>query len=304
VVKSRNSEVTVEIPIGEGSETKFADNLRDRFSLTILAGPAAGSLFASDEEEVTIGRGEENDLCVDDPGMSRHHVRVVREGHDFVIEDLDSKNGTYIGGLQVKGRRKLKEGDRILLGQSTVIRFSLQDAFEQEAARRMYESAVRDPLTNLYNRRYLDDRLDGEFAFAMRHASPLSVLMLDIDHFKSVNDRYGHQGGDEILKKVAGVVSRAVRTEDLVARYGGEEFIVVARGTDAKAANVLAERIRRLVHKMQIVWETQEITVTVSLGVATRTLDRPYAESRALIAAADEALYRAKEGGRNAVCTA
>ncbi len=298
------SEVTLEIPIDGGLASRLAEGLRDRCTLTVLAGPASGQLVTAEDRSITLGRGEESTVRIDDAGMSRLHARISKQADGYVIEDLDSKNGTFISGQQVRGRRQLKEGERILMGEATVVKFSIHDAFEQEAARRLYESAVRDPLTHLYNRRYLDDRLEGEFAFALRHGSPLSILLLDIDLFKNINDTYGHQAGDEVIRRVAAVLGRAVRTEDLIARYGGEEFLVVARGTQEDAAAVVAERIRRLVQKTHVQWEQDSVEVTVSVGLATRTLERPYSEVKALVAAADEALYRAKASGRNKVCQA
>ena len=167
------------------------------------------------------------------------------------------------------------------MGSNILLRFHLHDAFEQEAAKRIYESAVRDPLTQSYNRRYLDERLASEYAFAARHGSPLSVILV------------------AVLRIVAGTMQRILRTEDLVARYGGEEFCVVARGIDARNAMIVAERIRKTVSSLNIPWEGRTLSVTLSAGVATLRKERPYPDVDAILAAADTALYRAKESGRN-----
>ncbi len=300
-ISLKEDEETAEIPLGQGSERKFGARQRTRASLIVLAGPVAGTFFTIDEDVVELGRSQDNQLSIDDPGMSRKHGRIRRDGTGYYYEDLGSKNGSYVGGRVITEPHMLLEGERILLGKSTVIRFSLQDDIEHEAAMRIYEAAVRDPLTKLHNRRYLDDIIQSEFAFALRHGSPLTLLMIDIDHFKKINDTYGHLAGDEVLRQIAALLQRAVRAEDLVARFGGEEFVVLAKGTQAQNASVVAERIRRMAQRLVIRWEDQTIQVTVSIGLATRTPEKPYTDVTSLLGAADDALYQAKESGRNAI---
>lgn len=301
VILRQEEVVTQEVPVGAGTNMRFVANPKDRASLVVLAGPTPGAMATLEGDELIMGRGEEAHMCIEDAGLSRMHARVFRQDDGYYVEDLKSKNGTFVDGKPVRSARRLNEGDRILIGRDTVLKFSLQDVFEQEAARRLYESAVRDPLTQIYNRRYVDERLKGEFAFALRHGTPLSVLMVDIDKFKQVNDTWGHPTGDEVLRVVAATIQRTIRTEDLVARYGGEEFIVIARSTDASNAVVLGERIRRVVQKVSIMHEQHTLQVTISVGVSTRTMDKPYPTLEALVSAADQALYTAKEDGRNRV---
>jgi diguanylate cyclase (GGDEF)-like protein len=158
---------------------------------------------------------------------------------------------------------------------------------------------VQDPLTGLHNRRHLDARLKAEFAFATRHQTPLSVLLIDIDHFKKINDTYGHAGGDAALRVLAEWMQKTVRAEDIVARYGGEEFAVVARGIEAPGAMLLADRVRMTAERLQVPHEGQIIAFTISVGVATMTRERVLPGVPALLKAADDALYRAKAEGRN-----
>jgi two-component system cell cycle response regulator len=301
MTQSTEGDVTEEIPVGQSSAAKFAAYTPDRCTLTVLTGSQAGSVFPLEGDELIIGRDDSAHIMVDDPGLSRHHARVFQRGTEFYLEDLGSTNGTFVRSGRIQTPVRLIEGDRILIGRDTVLKFSLQDAFEQEAAHRLYESAVRDPLTQVYNRRYMDERLTGEFAFALRHGSPLSILMLDIDHFKQVNDSHGHLAGDEVLKSLAVTLQKTIRVEDLLARYGGEEFLIVARGADPTNATILAERIRRTVQKVVIPWQNLGLQITLSVGIATRTPDKPYATLEALLSAADGALYAAKEAGRNCV---
>jgi diguanylate cyclase (GGDEF)-like protein len=168
----------------------------------------------------------------------------------------------------------------------------------------MYEMTVRDPLTSLHNRRHLDERLKGEFAFAARHKTALTVFVIDVDHFKKVNDTYGHPAGDEVLRAMATVLLKMVRTEDVVARFGGEEFVVLARGIDDLGTEVFGQRLRAGVEALRVPWEGRELRLTVSIGVGHCDAMREYASPEALVAAADGALYRAKHGGRNQVVIA
>lgn len=163
------------------------------------------------------------------------------------------------------------------------------------------QAATCDPLTGLWNRRELMRKLEHEMARSGRYGHPLAVIMLDIDHFKRVNDTHGHQAGDQVLKELAGFIQATVRDSDLVARYGGEEILVLCPETDGGVAGQLAERIRRHVEEATIVTSSARIQVTVSLGVAAYP-ELPTGTD--LIQAADAAMYRAKQSGRNRVCAA
>jgi diguanylate cyclase (GGDEF)-like protein len=169
---------------------------------------------------------------------------------------------------------------------------------------RLAEGALQDPLTGLYNRRHLEERLASELAAAQRHGRPVSLLMADVDHFKAINDAHGHLAGDEALKMLAFVLRGAVRKEDVLARYGGEEFVIVARETPLEGAESLAERIRRAVERSRCAWQGQDLGVTVSIGVTMSVGAAEFVAGRTerdLIEAADRALYLAKQGGRNRV---
>jgi len=173
----------------------------------------------------------------------------------------------------------------------------------EEANQKLERLSFLDGLTNIANRRRFDEFLHIEWRRAAREAAPLSVILADIDFFKAYNDTYGHEAGDEILKKVAGALAVTVnRPADLVARYGGEEFVVALPGTDAAGALVLAERLRAAVEALAVAHSTSRAAahVTISVGVAT-TIPERGAAPEALVAAADQALYEAKHDGRNRV---
>jgi len=164
------------------------------------------------------------------------------------------------------------------------------------------EMAIRDGLTGLLNRREFHQRLDGEIERVLRRQTDLSLVMIDIDHFKAVNDTHGHLTGDEVLREVATTISSALRTMDILARYGGEEFIIITPEPQA-GAEVMAERIRQAVAEKTFMSKTGcDLRVTVSLGVAS--LPDNAGTATALLSRADEALYEAKQRGRNRVCVA
>ena len=274
---------------------------RDHANLTLLTGPSAGEVFSLTETETVIGRDEGADLRIGDPAISRRHARIVRQpSGEFVLEDLASTNGTYVGAEPVT-QRTLRSGEQIQLGPSVLYRFAMTDDVEERLQRQLFESAIRDPLTGTYNRKYLDERLAAEVAHARRHGTKLALLMLDLDEFKSTNDRHGHLAGDTVLQQVCEVVRSLIRLEDVFARFGGEEFVVVTRGDGVENAALLGERLRRAIVTAKIQFEGTLIPVSVSIGVAELDEVAQPATPLDLIERADGRLYRAKLLGRNRV---
>jgi diguanylate cyclase (GGDEF)-like protein len=172
---------------------------------------------------------------------------------------------------------------------------------EQRALSYLHDLGHYDPLTRVYNRRYLTQHLASELAFAERHETSLSIILLDIDHFKAVNDDHGHQAGDRVLETVAALAAAQIRTEDVIARYGGEEFMIVLRGTPVVGAEVLAERVRRQVSQTAIeIAGGPALHVTLCAGCASLECTGGIHIDE-LIRLADQRLYRAKGAGRNRV---
>jgi diguanylate cyclase (GGDEF)-like protein len=271
-----------------------------RAGLMVIQGRAQGRLYALVADETVLGRAGDAGIVLDDSGVSRRHARIERRLDEFVIHDLDSRNGVFVNADRVK-ERILRDGDRVQLGTGTVLKFRLHDSQEEEAQRRLYESATRDLLTGAANRRRAMEALEAEVASCERHGVPLSVLLLDLDHFKAVNDRLGHLGGDHALKAMAEAAQAELRAGDLLGRYGGEEFVVILRHAGRTEARKAAERIRKRVEELDLDFEGQRLRLTVSVGVATLA---PKGGVEALLAAADAALYRAKREGRNQVAVA
>lgn len=265
--------------------------------LSVVAGMNAGQVFRLVERGQLIGRSASVDIPIDDGGVSRVHVRLEPQGDGLLVEDAGSTNGTFVNGERTP-RKLALPGDSIQLGPNVVLRYAIVDDREVDLLQRLYESSTQDPLTRLYNRRYLMERLVAEVAHARRHKVKLSVLVLDVDHFKRFNDTYGHAIGDVVLKSVASAVTKLVRVEDLVARYGGEEFVVVARSTGRTDGTRLAERIRTHVENLALPLEGDP-KVTVSIGVAPLNDLSEEQGAADLIDLADERLYRAKDTGRN-----
>ena len=276
---------------------------RSEAALTVLRGELPGALFPLQGPEIIIGRDAEVAISLPDHSLSRQHARVRREGNIYSIEDLGSTNGTFVDGARIAGTRMLEDGSRIHLGTRTVLHFRLYDAVELQAACASYALTVRDPLTGIYNRRYLQERLGTEAAYCRRHSTPLALIMLDIDHFKRINDQHGHSVGDHALRVLASTLSELTRDEDVLARYGGEEFALIVRGIDRQETLALAERIRRSVEGRHVPIASGLITFTVSVGIA-HCNNGDGSDAQTLLEVADRALYAAKDGGRNLVSIA
>ena len=270
--------------------------------LVVMAGSNVGEMYKLDKGQLVIGRGDKADLRLLDDGISRDHARVVKDGAEMVLEDMGSTNGTYCNGARVT-RQALSEGDKILLGSTTILKFTYQDQLDEAFQRQMSESALRDGLTRAYNKRYFSERIESELQYSLRHDTPVSLIFLDIDHFKRINDVHGHQAGDQVLVQLATLAMSMLGEDEVFARYGGEEFAVVTRGMEIAAAQALSERIRASVEEHPFVFGDTTIPVTISVGVS-RAPGPGIATSVDLVARADEALYAAKRAGRNRVCVA
>jgi diguanylate cyclase (GGDEF)-like protein len=271
----------------------------ERPYLIVLVGTHVGEMVKLDEGVTMLGRGEGSAIHVFDDSASRRHAIVRVTAGDTTLEDLGSRNGTWVNGARVSIHR-LRDGDKIQIGSTTILKFTYHDHLEESFQRNMFESALRDGLTRAFNKRYFLERLESEVRFARRHSEPLSLVLLDIDHFKKVNDSYGHVTGDHVIASLARKIHEVIRNEDVFARYGGEEFAVLLRSIELTKAMAFADRLRRTIEAFEHTAGAARFRVTVSCGVAAMPLvasDEPLA----LIAAADEALYAAKNAGRNCI---
>jgi two-component system cell cycle response regulator len=278
----------------------IVETAKKRPCVTVLTGSASGQVFKLPRGNTVLGRAPNAEVRLVDDGVSRHHARLRLETDQLWLEDLESRNGTFVNGLKVEKPTALNEGDKIQVGRTTVLRFAYHDTIDESFHENLMSSALRDPLTRLFNKRYFLDRLDSELKFAKRHNTSLSLLLLDLDHFKRVNDTHGHLAGDAVLINLSNVLLKAVRNEDVVARFGGEEIAVILRAIPLEPALQLADRLRRLIEQTVTLHGGLELRATASIGAAEYP-SMKVDTIEEMIEAADKALYRAKDAGRNRV---
>lgn len=235
--------------------------------LVVLAGGNVGEIHEV-ALELTVGRGPEAKLRVEGDGISRKHARVQVLDERVTLEDLGSTNGSFVNGVRVRVNepQPLCEGDQIQIGSGLVLKFTYRDQFDVDCQRRLLESSGRDPLTEIYNRRFFLEQLGSEVAFALRHRSELSLLLLEIDAFEELRALYGQAACDAVLRELPRAVVPAIRVEDLFARFGVARFALVSRA-GARAAGVVAERLRVCIAQHDFIHEASRPDVTVSVGV-------------------------------------
>lgn len=268
--------------------------------LVMIKGDYLGEVYELVNDVTMLGRSDDVDLVVSDVSISRRHAMIVNRVEGIHVSDLGSTNGTFVNRKPVTSPLKLNEGDKLTLGVIT-FKFSYQDEDDTEYHLMLRNMAIKDGLTRVYNKRFFMDALGKEFDYNRRNRSGLGLVMFDIDHFKEINDTYGHPVGDHILKELARLVEHEARGYDVFARYGGEEFVFLMRGGSRTSAQALAERVHRAIEEHTFTCENIELEVTVSVGASfwggEDTLQRP-AE---LVELTDKLLYEAKAGGRNCI---
>lgn len=272
---------------------------KDRHLLVRVKGQGLGHVTRLNSAPIIVGRGPDCGLFVTDDGVSRRHAMLVPLDDSYLLVDTESANGTFVAGQRIE-RHVLKDGDWIQFGAAAAFRYTQTDVSQETLLRQLFEASVTDALTGAFNRDHLDSQLKSELSYARRHKTEVSLVLFDVDHFKKVNDTYGHQAGDQVLIQIAQTISRMVRNEDVFARYGGEEFAVVVRAIGLLGAASLAERLRVAVAALAIPNERGTIKVTISLGVASSAALEDLRPEN-LIKVADERLYAAKHAGRNRV---
>lgn len=274
-------------------------------AIVVLVGPQGyvGKQWLLTRTDMTIGRSVETEVYVSDGSLSRSHARFEVAGNDIFIIDLGSTNKTVVNGaiLPPMTKRKLFNNDQIKTG-NIIFKFLEKGNLESISNQQVFEKAQKDALTGAYSKGALLEKGPEAVTRSQVLNEPLSVITFDLDHFKNINDTYGHPGGDYVLKEIGHLMqSKLVRSNDYFARYGGEEFVIILQATTLKTAQEVAERIRQTVETHLFVYENKKVKVTISIGVSSivpnDTWDKMYNR-------ADQALYRSKQTGRNRVTVA
>ena len=264
-------------------------------------GPTMGCRYPLSDRTLVIGRGDDCDIKLPDHSVSRRHARIEPTNEGYYVSDQNSTNGTFVNDKQIDEPRLLQDGDYLRVG-NCLYRYLAAENIEAEYHEEIYRLTILDGLTQIHNARYLTEFLEREVVRSQRHSRPLSLLALDIDKFKTLNDSLGHLCGDFVLRELADVIRGNVRQEDLFARCGGEEFVLVLVETTRDGAVMVAERVREAVAKHRFQFESAPISLTISIGVAS-TVGEPSLNATTLRKIADEKLYEAKRTGRNRVCS-
>ncbi len=263
----------------------------------VIYGPELGKRMQLGTAPFSIGRSTKNDLSIDQESISRHHAKITFEGSGFRIEDLGSTNGTFVNDEPIK-TTALRDGDQVQIGRS-ILKFMTGENVEVHYHEEIYRLMTVDALTQIFNRRYFNEALEREFNRARRYNRALGLILFDIDHFKKVNDTYGHLAGDNLLRQMVTAMKPRLRREDVFARTGGEEFGVLLPEINLEGSRVIAEKLRKIAETAETRFENKVLRATVSLGIAQLTPDMT---GEQLYKVADEALYQAKNTGRNRVC--
>jgi two-component system cell cycle response regulator len=261
-------------------------------------GPGMGARFPLSENPLVIGRGVDCEIRINDHSVSRRHARIQPGALGHCAVDLESTNGTFVNDIPASMHR-LKDGDYLRVG-NCIYRFLAGGNVEAEYHEEIYRLTIIDALTDIYNKRYLMEFLDRELARSARYHRPLTLILFDIDLFKSINDEHGHLGGDFTLRELAACVKALVRKEELFARYGGEEFVVVLPESSLEAGLSVSERLRGMVENHAFQFEGKCYHITISLGIAC-TQGEEVLTPTELVRIADQHLLQAKRSGRNRV---
>ncbi len=271
--------------------------------LVLIHGGLPGRIIRLGAGESLLGRADDNTVPIFDVDISRYHAsfRTTVAG-EVDLQDLGSTNGTFRNGERLVGPAPVRvhDGDQLQFGSSVIFKFLRPTPSDERLLKVLFERAACDPLTGLFNRAYFLDQVIYQAMRGGRDGHGLAVLLLDIDHFKRINDTYGHAAGDEVLRTVSNILRSSIRGQDLVARYGGEEFVLAVVAPGPPQARNVAEQIRATLASRPILVGDRAVKVTGSIGVAFSEPGR-FREPARMILAADKALYRAKEAGRDRV---
>ena len=299
-IRSNVVEETTQTILVEGVLGNEQDERPLSSCLVIISGANIGHQYKIKINQTMIGRSINADIQIDDDSASRDHAFIIRDGDGYRVRDNASKNGCFVNDAKVDDAR-IKDGDLLRIGK-TIFKFMSRNNIEQAYHEELFKLAKVDGLTNVFNRRHFTASLENEVDRARRYERELSLLMIDIDHFKRVNDSLGHRAGDYVLKQLADIFVSSSRRVDYVCRYGGEEFAIILPEVDIMGAYKFAHKLKDAVETHRFTFEQHPLHITISIGVSDAMEGDQTAED--LIESADRRLYLAKERGRNRVISA
>ena len=271
---------------------------RDSCLVRISPASVNSALFPLGKSPVTFGRSGSNTIELVDDYASRLHATLERDGDVYIIRDAGSLNGTYVNDERIQ-TRTLRSADRVRMGNH-IYKFLSSDHIEVAYHEAVYQMMTLDALTQVYNRRYFEDALQREVLRSARHGRSIALIMMDVDHFKNINDKFGHLVGDEVLRTIGKRIRNRVRRDEVFARIGGEEFALVMVETDLAECIRTAEQLRQLISHQPIETAAGDLDITISLGVAHAAGLQP-TDPGDLMSRADEQLFIAKRSGRDCV---
>jgi diguanylate cyclase (GGDEF)-like protein len=284
-----------------------AQKIEHSIILTIIGGNEIdfGKHFLLEKNKILLGRDDTNDIAIHDEKISKVHseISIIKSSQGIeriFIKDLASTNGTYVNN-ELIDQSTLNAGDKIQIGD-TVLSLSYNDELEKEYHAKLFNYAVRDTHTGLYNKRFIVNELENISRIARRSGRAFSIIIIDIDDFKQINDLHGHLAGDEYLKRISELFTQSLREQDIAGRIGGEEFLIILPETNIDGAFKLAVRIRKNVENFVLNYLNFKIKTTISAGVCQ--YEKTIKDVNELLDIADQALYETKRSGKNNVMQA
>ncbi len=268
-------------------------------ALVVLYGGDLGRRYTLARVETIIGRSSKSDIPVDQESVSRRHAKLSHTGRAVVIHDLASTNGTLVNDERVV-EYELRNGDLVKIGR-TIFKFIAGGNIEQLYHEEIYRLTTIDGLTQAYNRRYFLEQLEREMGRCQRYGRRLVLGLLDVDGFKSVNDRHGHLAGDQVLTELAALVRSKIRREDIFARLGGDEFALALPEITLPQGLQVGEKLRKLIEKREFRHQGEALALTISMGLLEYR--GKAVEAAVLLQKVDVKLYDAKRRGKNQVCS-
>lgn len=293
-----DSDVTIVKTITDKLVTELETIKNQEACLIIIQGDPQGNRHVLAKDTTTIGRDASADMALNDQKVSRLHSTVFKVGNDVTIRDEGSTNGTYVNGRKIDGPVLLRKEDMLKVGD-TVLKYLPRGELEIYYIGMLESKAHTDALTQVFNRGYITEAMEAEFKRARALKQPFALMLLDLDHFKKINDTFGHDAGDMVLRETCQILKLSLKKSHILGRFGGEEFLTLLCATPIELALEIAEAARKSVETHEFIYEGKRISVTASIGLAamTDTTENP----TVLFKLADKALYVSKEQGRNRV---